>query len=418
MEKCLISEVVEETYSKFLEREISNTYHKRIRGVYNKFLRYSNEKKELFFTVEFTDKFLLDIYNIDVKLLVSSKNIKETKSQIVVHRIINCLCDVALTGSISLKRKGNLAQIELNKNFKPLLDLFVIYREKFNYSPRATYTMSNRIKHFLLYLESQKIYSTKEISAKILSDYFKTKISLTPRSIGTEISTLRRFFNILYIEGITQTDFSSYIPNIKTHRNLKVPQVWKEEDLQNLFNTIDKDSPAGKRDYAILLLVAHYGIRAVDIKELKLSNLDWNNNQINILQSKTNKIVSFPILHDVGWALADYLKNGRPKCDIQNVFITLNHPLRPFGQNSYALNSILQKRMREANINLPRTFNHGLHALRHTLASVLLSQDVPLETISSILGHTTSQSTGIYLHTNMIRLKDCVLDPEKIKRGE
>lgn len=278
--------------------------------------------------------------------------------------------------------------------------------------------MSNRIKNFFLYLEEGEIYSINDITVEVLSNYLKTKASLAQKSISTEVATLRRLLNIIYLEGITDKDLSLSIPKIKVYKKLKVPQVWNKKDLKKLFISIDRTSPAGKRDYTILLMVAHYGLRSIDIKELKLKDLDWENNKINIIQSKTKKIISFPILHDVGWAIADYLQNGRTKCNLPYLFITLNHPLRGFGQNSYALNNILQKRMRGAKIYLPRNANHGMHALRHTLASFMLSQDVPLETISSVLGHSTSESTAIYLKTDMIRLKDCVLDPEVIKRSK
>ena len=305
--------------------------------------------------------------------------------------MINCLNDIALTNTIGLRRKGKLASKKLNPNFQNVLDLFVNYRNRFNYSPRSTYTMSNRIKNFFLYLEEEEIYSINDITVEILSNYLKIKASFTPKGISTEVATLRRLLNIIYLEGITEKDLSLSLPKIKVPKKLKVPQVWNKKDLKKLLTSIDRSNASGKRDYAILLMVAHYGLRSIDIKELKLKDLDWENNKINIIQSKTNKTISFPILHDVGWALADYLQNGRPQCTVPNIFITLGIPFRAFNKNSSSLNNILKKRMREAKIYLPRNTNHGMHALRHTLASVMLSQDVPLETISSVLGHSTSE---------------------------
>lgn len=418
MEKLLITEVINRTLNKLEERGISESYKVQFKRMYVRFLEFSKEKNQLYFSVELTDLFLLERYNIDVGKFINQTNYRETKNQLRVHRLINCLNDIALTNTIYLRRKGKLARKKLNPNFQNVLDLFVNYRNRFNYSPRSTYTMSNRIKNFFLYLEEGEIYSINDITVEVLSNYLKTKASLAQKSISTEVATLRRLLNIIYLEGITDKDLSLSIPKIKVYKKLKVPQVWNKKDLKKLFISIDRTSPAGKRDYTILLMVAHYGLRSIDIKELKLKDLDWENNKINIIQSKTKKIISFPILHDVGWAIADYLQNGRTKCNLPYLFITLNHPLRGFGQNSYALNNILQKRMRGAKIYLPRNANHGMHALRHTLASVMLSQDVPLETISSVLGHSTSESTAIYLKTDMIRLKDCVLDPEVIKRSK
>jgi integrase/recombinase XerD len=116
----------------------------------------------------------------------------------------------------------------------------------------------------------------------------------------------------------------------------------------------------------------------------------------------------------VGWAVAEYLRYGRPKFDSEYVFLTHTVPYRPFGIHSSGLNEILAKRAREAGIVIPREVSKGVHALRHTLASTLLSQDIPLPVISSVLGHATMEATAIYLHTDLIRLKDCVLDPEEV----
>jgi integrase/recombinase XerD len=180
-----------------------------------------------------------------------------------------------------------------------------------------------------------------------------------------------------------------------------------------MLDAIDRGSPLGKRDYAILILVVKLGIRAGDIKALELSDLNWSSKTITITQEKTKVEVTYPILHDVGWALIDYLQNARPTCDVPYLFVRLNAPFEAFGENAN-LHNIITKYTRLAGINVPRGKRHGLHSLRHSLASTLLEQGASLAVISEILGHVDSKSTSVYLHTDLGGLQACVLDPEEV----
>ena len=179
-----------------------------------------------------------------------------------------------------------------------------------------------------------------------------------------------------------------------------------------MLDSIDRGNPVGKRDYAILMLITRYGLRSADVKDLGLSNLRWDTNTIEIVQSKTQKMLRLPLMKDVGWAIIDYLKHGRPVSDDPYVFLTCTVPYRPFGTHSSALNALLTKHIRNAGVKTPREIPKGVHSLRHTLASTMLANDVPLPVISSVLGHVTSKATSIYLHIDVKRLKECALDPE------
>lgn len=139
-------------------------------------------------------------------------------------------------------------------------------------------------------------------------------------------------------------------------------------------DSIDRGNPTGKRDYAILLIIARLGLRAVDIKDLRLENLKWDRGTIEIVQSKTKKPIVLPMLEDVGWAIIDYLKNARPITDSPFVFVRHNAPFEAFGIHA-ALNRILVEHIRRAGVKVPRDVPKGLHSLRHTLASTLLEQN-------------------------------------------
>lgn len=167
----------------------------------------------------------------------------------------------------------------------------------------------------------------------------------------------------------------------------------------------------GKRDYAIILLACRLGLRCNDIKNLKIENFNWPDKELIFVQSKTRTTLALPLTQDVGWAIIDYLKYGRPKVDMPYVFIRHVAPFLPFSQDDH-LNQIISKYMEMAHI--PKTKKKvGMHSHRHTLASVLLENDTSLPIISDILGHIDTESTAVYLKVDIKKLKECPLDFEE-----
>jgi integrase len=180
---------------------------------------------------------------------------------------------------------------------------------------------------------------------------------------------------------------------------------------------VDRGNPNGKRDYAILLMVARLGMRVHDIREIRLNNLNWATRNIEIVQHKTKQTIVYPILDDIGWAIIDYLKNGRPKTESPYLYVRHNAPFEAFG--AYAnLHNIIARYTRLAGIHLRTGASRGMHSLRHTLAGVLLEQGTPLPVIAEILGHRTTLSTGVYLKIDVEALVRCALDPDEVFRHD
>jgi len=272
----------------------------------------------------------------------------------------------------------------------------------------------NRIKRMLLFFDQRGVSSFDDITGGTISAFFRTQIELESRTIATMLTSCRVFLRHLYRSGFIQHDLTAKLPVVKANRQFTLPRVWRQEDVLTVLNSIDRGNPVGKRDYAILMLITRYGLRSADVKTIKLSNLHWNEKVIEIIQSKTGNSLRLPLLHDVGWAVIDYLRHGRPPSEHSEVFLTCTAPIRPFGLHSCALNSILVRRIQNARVRIPADVPRGMHSLRHTLASVMLANDVELPVISSVLGHISSEATGIYLHTDIARLRECVLDPEEV----
>lgn len=187
----------------------------------------------------------------------------------------------------------------------------------------------------------------------------------------------------------------------------KIPSIYTKEEVDAILNAIDRANPQGKRDYAMALLAARYGLRVSDIIGLRFRNIIWDENKIVIVQQKTKKKVTLPLSEEVGTAIIDYLKNGRPNIDLPYVFITVMAPYRELSSNILCAN--ISEWMRSAGINSTGK-KRGPHALRHSLATNLLATNNPIPVISEILGHTTTESTTTYTKVSIDMLRQCALD--------
>ena len=157
-------------------------------------------------------------------------------------------------------------------------------------------------------------------------------------------------------------------------------------------------------------------MRVSDIKKLKKENFHWEEKQLIFVQSKTKAPLSLPLTPEVGWAVIDYLKYGRPNVDTPYLFVRHLAPFGPFSEGAN-LHGLIERYMNLA--HLPKlNKKRGMHSLRHTLASMLLEKDTPLSTISDLLGHVETNSTGVYLKVGIQKLKECALTLEEGSRHD
>lgn len=174
-----------------------------------------------------------------------------------------------------------------------------------------------------------------------------------------------------------------------------------------MIDSIDRSRPCGKRNYAIVLLAARLGLRASDIVGLKFENLFWEQSTISLCQYKTGRQLQLPLLGEVGEAIIDYLKYGRPLSNDPYVFLT---GVSPFGRmHSSGVTNAVNHAFIASGVNIGHR-HHGSHALRHTLASLLLEQSTAMPVITEVLGHENSASTKYYLRIDLTSMKQCMLD--------
>lgn len=271
------------------------------------------------------------------------------------------------------------------------------------------------VRKFYNFLEMSGVTSIKAVNAECLSKYLLSLQGYAQVTIKSMLKTLRNYLRYAHSHNHIAHDLSQAVPRMRVIQNAKIPNIWKGGDLEKLLKSIDRANPTGKRNYAVIILTVGLGIRAGDINGLLLSNLNWAKKEIEVIQSKTEVANICPMTDEAGWALIDYLRNGRPQSDLPHVFLTHSAPYNSFGSTTAI--QILQSQMQYAGIpvKIPKVSN-GMHALRHSLARKLLDQNVDLELLAEIMGHTEIVSSSPYLKVDVTGLRTCALSLEEVRK--
>ena len=187
------------------------------------------------------------------------------------------------------------------------------------------------------------------------------------------------------MDELTDHDLASLVPPVRNFRLAQLPVVWNTEALQLLLTAINRETSNGKRDYVIFMLAIYLGLRIGDILHLQFKNIDWEKSTIQISQVKTDELLSLPLPTDLGWALIDYIRDGRPETDSPFIFVRHCAPFQAL---------------------------YGLHSIRHTFATNLLKEGTSLSLISEFLDHNGASATPVYLKVDDEHLRICALDPD------
>jgi len=330
-----------------------------------------------------------------------------------VMKPLQVLLDYIQTGTVKFKMRPKIRPYQCPTQFEEEYLAFqeeLIYRE---YARATVISNTEKVNKFLTFLETCRVNSSKSINAEHLTIFLSNYKNCKPKYISTIIYVLRNYLTFLYEYGFMDEDISKSLPKVRIMRNSFIPYSWKTEDVRKLLEAIDRGDSKGKRDYAILLLVVRLGLRVSDIRGLKLYNLNWSRKTISFTMQKTKQPLKLPLLDDIGWAVIDYLKNGRPETKCDAVFVRHRAPFDSFGENESFYRE-LHRYMVKAGLEIPLDLHCGLHSLRSTLARNMLEARVPLPVISETLGHQSIQTTSIYLKTDLNGLKKCALDPEEV----
>lgn len=290
----------------------------------------------------------------------------------------------------------------------------LVYR---GYRKATIESNTKKVQLLIMFMATQGITSASDITIRHIENYLKTLENKSVKYVGVFLYVFRNFFSFLYERGYIVIDLAPMLPKVRNPRNASIPYVWSKDDIKKLLCAIDREDPKGKRDYAIFLIAIRLGLRISDIRSLKKSSIGWNQKTIKLKMVKTGQPIELPLLKDIGWAIIDYLQNGRPITNSECLFVRHRAPFNAFGGRN-GFNKELNRYILKAGLNIPEGQRHGMHSLRSTLAGNMLEIKSPLPIISETLGHQSVNTTSIYLKIDIEGLRKCALDPEEVFADE
>jgi integrase len=329
------------------------------------------------------------------------------QTDVYVFRVAAMLDDFAVHGSVL--RRYSRSVSKLNGEQTEVLTAFQAWLRADGCAVSTVRAYGTVAGEFLAFIGCRG--GLAALDGAVIGVFVQTLAGYQPKTVEHKLCAVRSLLRFAAASGLTDRGVLETVPAARSTRQARVPSVWDPVDVARVLEAIDRGNPSGKRDYAIVLLICRLGLRAVDVKRLEFADLDWPGNRLSVVQAKTGRRVWLPLLKDVGWAIIDYVRDGRPQSDCPEVFLRHTAPIGPFSDQDH-LHQILVKHARVARVSLSEQRRHGMHSLRHTLATRLMEDGTPVEQIADILGHQSVESTGVYLKSSLGLLARCALDPD------
>jgi site-specific recombinase XerD len=272
--------------------------------------------------------------------------------------------------------------------------------------PATVLGYRHHLERFEDYFRRIGIESIQELSPAILSAYSveRAGAGLARSTVRDGAGVLRVFLRYAHREGVLKGELSAAVGWPQVYRLSSIPRSISWEDVNRVLAGVERRTGAGRRDYAILLLLVTYGLRGREIAALTLDDIDWKRERLAVPERKAGHSTAFPLSAVVGEAILDYLRQGRPETSDRHVFFRAVAPRRPLGPA--AVSSIARKYLLKAGVDVPRP---GSHTLRHSAVQRLVDADFDLKTIGDFVGHRSARSTEAYAKVAIEALREVAL---------
>lgn len=295
-----------------------------------------------------------------------------------------------------------------------LLNSFSAYlQDECGFSPVTIQNRRECLQPFFSWLAQRK-RAVSAVNARDMSAYLSSgKFGFLRRTtISLHVQALRSFFRYAAGRGLCSTGIAECIDAPLLYAFEHLPQGPDWEDVKRLIGDASGDTPEDIRDRPILLLHAVYGFRVSEVRQLRLEDIDWQNELIRLRRTKHGKTQEYPLTQEIGEAMLRYLKNVRPRSSHREVFLSLTQPFRPLSRTGLA--SATRRRQKRLGLCLRK---YGPHGLRHAVATHLLSGGFNLKEVGDHLGHASMESTQIYAKVNLPALREvAALNLKKVVR--
>lgn len=323
-----------------------------------------------------------------------------------MKRSLEYIRDYALSGKLDFTRKVNTRIYRPNAG---ALDIIEYALAATNLKEQFKYRLHVCMRHFFCFVESNG-NRTEDISDDIIKDFLVHAAKSNQGSMNYVIYSLKVLVSYLRKAGITNItmDLNYFVSKSAPQ---KIIPAFTMDEIGKILKSIDYSTITGIRDNAIILLTCRTGFRGIDIVNLKLEDIDWRTGNISIIQSKTGNPVKVPVNGQVLNAVADYVLHSRPESKCRNVFLRTNAPYTAL-KGTAALDGILDTLCMKAGVD-KKSFR-SFHSLRRSFATWMAGEEVPITTISQMLGHKNIDSDRPYLSFNKSQTGLCALGFEDI----
>ena len=391
----LLPDLIAITVSKLEALGYSKKYRGYIKVVYNNLRHYAEEVGAKHMTDKLQEDFARDVYDIDIRGVIPLRD--------YVVRSTTMLLDMQDTGTISAGKKPNNA---FPNKIAPVFDAF-FNTTKEGKKDSTLETYRRYIMVIAQYLDGVGINDISEVNKDMVSDFILTLSRYCGSSAKRTVSIFSDFLMFAYENGYMNENISSACMKTRFYHDNRIPSVFSKDEIERMLAQINRETPEGKRDYALLLLASRTALRSCDVIGLKLRNLRFDTDTIEISQNKTGKLLVLPLTEEVGCALLDYLMNARPEVANDYVFLRVRAPFGPYKART---NKLVEKYMIKAGIENLKNRQPGLRALRHSLASGMLENGVSIYEIKDYLGHESTNTTMNYVKIDLHELRKCTLE--------
>jgi integrase len=333
------------------------------------------------------------------------------QTDVYLFRVAQMLEDYAVHGAVLRRYSRSVSKVD-----GPGAEAIVRFQAWLRAAGRSTSTVrtyATLAGEFVAFVGTRGGLS--RCDAGVVAAFVATLTGYQVKTVEQKLCAVRSFIRFAAADGLLDAAVLDAVPEVRSSKQARVPSVWDSGHVARIVSAIDRSNPCGKRDYAIILLITRLGLRGIDVKRLEFADFDWPGNRLFVTQAKTGNRVQLPLLKEVGWAVIDYIRYARPVCDCPQVFVRHTAPIGPFSDQDH-LHQILVKHARVAHVAISDKRRHGMHSLRHTLATRLMEDGTPLEEIADILGQQSVRSTGVYLKSSLGLLAKCALDPDAVAR--
>jgi integrase/recombinase XerD len=221
---------------------------------------------------------------------------------------------------------------------------------------------------------------------------------------------LRSFFRYLALKGQVAAKLAAQVPTTRTYALAQLPRGIDWDDVLRVLKTMSRHNAAGRRDYAILMILSMYGLRAGDVAALRLDDIHWRDEKIAFRMGKNGRHLALPLIDPVGDALADYIQNGRMRCEHREVFLSLHRSFHPLSRER--ITRVARTALDRAGVK--RSSGMAAHSFRHSIATQLVRQGEKLKTVSDYLCHASADTTFLYTKLSVEDLRSVSLDPQEV----